>query len=57
MTIRNIPFLIAEISANHNGKLSKAKRLIKLAKDSGADAVKLPTIKPETMTISSDLRG
>jgi len=48
------PFFVAEISANHNGKLSKAKRLIKLAKDSGADAVKLQTFKPETMTINSN---
>jgi pseudaminic acid synthase len=48
------PFFVAEISANHNGSYLRAKKLIKLAKDSGADAVKLQTFKPETMTINSD---
>ena len=41
--ITNYPFIIAEISANHNGSLSQAKKLISLAKTSGADAVKLQT--------------
>ena len=44
------PFFVAEISANHNGNFSNAKKLIKLAKQSGADAVKLQTFKPDTMT-------
>ena len=48
------PILVAEISANHNGKLEIAKKLIKCAKDNGADAVKLQTYKPETMTIDSN---
>ena len=47
------PFFIAEISANHCGKLSIAKRLIKCAKVNGADAVKLQTYTPDTMTIKS----
>ena len=47
------PFLIAEISANHCGKLSIAKKLIKCAKDNGADAVKLQTFTADTMTIRS----
>ena len=40
-------FVIAEIGVNHNGKLSYAKKLIKAAKESGADAVKLQIINPE----------
>ncbi len=49
-----LPFLIAEISANHNGKISNAFKLIKQAKVSGADAVKLQTYKPESMTLNSN---
>ena len=41
--IKKSPFVIAEISANHNESLSQAKKLIDLAKNSGADAVKLQT--------------
>ena len=45
------PFLIAEISANHNGSIERAKALIKSAQENGADAVKLQTYKPETITL------
>lgn len=48
------PFVIAEISANHNGKLEAAKKLISLAKESGADAVKLQTYRADTLTINCD---
>ena len=48
------PFVIAEISANHHKSIDKAKQLIKIAADSGADAVKLQTYKPETLTIDCD---
>ncbi len=48
------PFVIAEISANHNGNINKAKELIRAASDCGADAVKLQTYTPDTMTIDSD---
>ena len=47
------PFLIAEISANHNGSISNAKKLINTAKKNGADAVKLQTYEPSSMTINS----
>jgi sialic acid synthase SpsE len=47
------PFFIAEISANHNGSLARAIKLILCAKKYGADAVKLQTYTPETMTINS----
>ena len=53
MIIKNIPFLIAEISANHNGNFQLAKKLIKCAKSNGADAVKLQTFTADTMTIKS----
>ena len=48
--------LIAELSANHNGSLQHAKKLIKLAKKSGADIVKFQTYSPDTMTIKSNRR-
>ena len=47
------PFFIAEISANHNGSLKKAKKLIETAKKYGADAVKLQSYTPSTITIKS----
>jgi pseudaminic acid synthase len=49
--LKKTPFFVAEISANHNGSLSHAKRLIKIAKKYGADAVKLQTYTPDTLTI------
>lgn len=47
------PYVIAEISANHNGKIENAMRLIELAKSCGASAVKLQTYKPELLTLDS----
>ncbi len=48
------PFLIAELSANHNGSLEKAFESILSAKENGADAIKLQTYRAETMTIDSN---
>ena len=48
------PYVIAELSANHNGKLQKALDTITKAKLCGADAVKLQTYTADTMTINSD---
>lgn len=48
------PFVIAEMSANHNGSFENAIKLIEIAKNSGADAVKLQTYRPDTITIDCD---
>lgn len=49
-----LPFVIAEISANHNGRLETAMKLIAEAKNAGADAVKLQTYRPDTITLDCD---
>lgn len=47
-------FIVAELSANHRQNFDEAIRLIKAAKEAGADAVKLQTYTPDTMTIDHD---
>ena len=47
------PYVIAELSANHNGRLETALRIIDEAKLAGADAVKLQTYRPDTITLDS----
>jgi len=47
-------YIIAEISANHHQNFDDAVRLLHAAKQAGADAVKLQTYTPDTMTICSD---
>jgi pseudaminic acid synthase len=49
------PYIIAEMSANHNGDINTALRLIEEAKFAGADAVKIQTYTPDTITLKSDL--
>ncbi|MFQ5866771.1 MAG: N-acetylneuraminate synthase [bacterium] len=44
-------FIIAEAGVNHNGKLCLAKKLVDIAKEAGADAVKFQTFKPEDLAI------
>jgi len=52
--LKKKPFFVAEISANHNGSLLHAKKRVKIAKKYGADAVKLQTYTPDTLTIKSN---
>ena len=47
-------FIVAELSANHNQDLDLAVKTLRAMKDSGADAVKIQTYKPETITIDCD---
>lgn len=48
------PYVIAELSANHNGKLETALRIVEQARQAGADAVKLQTYRPDTITLDCD---
>jgi len=47
-------FVVAEMSGNHNGKLSRALNIIKAAKRAGADAIKLQTYRADTITLNSN---
>ena len=49
------PFFVAEISGNHNGSIELAKQTILAAHEAGADAVKIQTYEPQTMTLDVDL--
>lgn len=48
------PYIIAELSANHNGSIERALETIKSAHDSGAHAIKIQTYTADTMTIDCD---
>ena len=51
INVENPPYIIAEMSANHNGDINNAYKIIDMAKTAGADAVKLQTYKPDTITM------
>lgn len=48
------PLIVAELSGNHGGKLENALCMIDAAADAGADAVKIQTYRPDTITIDCD---
>jgi N-acetylneuraminate synthase len=47
-------YVVAEMSANHNGEFEEAVRIVEAAKQAGADAIKLQTYTPDTITLDCD---
>ena len=52
----NYPFIVAELSGNHKGSIKRALKLVDLAADCGANAIKLQTFKPDKITLNCKSR-
>lgn len=52
--VSHSPYIIAEMSANHNGSIINAYKIIDAAKLAGADAIKIQTYRPDTITLNCD---
>ena len=52
ISVNNPPYIIGEMSANHNGNIDNAYKIIDMAKSCGANAVKIQTYTPETITMN-----
>ena len=53
INLKNPPFIIAELSANHNGSLKNALKLVDHAAESGVSAIKIQTINPYKITLKT----
>ena len=53
--MRNYPYIVAEIGGNHNGDVELGKKMIKAAKDAGADAVKFQLYRKEDLWTNDHL--
>lgn len=53
ITVNQRPKVIAELSANHDGSLDKALRTVRAAAEAGADAIKIQTYTPDSITLNS----
>lgn len=54
ISVSHAPYIIAEMSANHNGSIETAFKIIEMAKRCGADAVKMQSYTADTITLDSD---
>lgn len=54
---RATPYIIAELSANHGGEFERAKRIVQMAADAGADAIKFQAYTAGSLTLDCDMPG